>query len=178
MAVHDDQWSNSPMVVDEELHLKQAEALLAIPDKICDRRSTVSGEFEFLGKKDFWRRIWEPDPGKSVGKWFWDFFSLFFLILFDDLFMLESLGMNFTKNPVSQDREVFSRRYEVKWLRCEEKTWVSKQILTSMGCWVAVKDGFLLDINNRTIKLLFILRESSKLSWKCMVLFEGFATLN
>ena len=47
-----------------------------------------------------------------------------------------------------------------------------------MGCWVAVKDGFLLDINNRTIKLLFILRESSKLSWKCMVLFEGFATLN
>ena len=71
-----------------------------------------------------------------------------------------------------------SRRYEVKWLRCEEKTWVSKQILTSMGCWVAVKDGFLLDINNRIIKLLFILRESSKLSWKCMVLFEGFATLN
>jgi len=47
----------------------KAEALLAIPDKICDRRSTVSGEFE----------------------------------------------------------------YEVKWLRCEEKTWVSKQILTSMG---------------------------------------------
>lgn len=66
----------------------------------------------------------------------------------------------------------------MKWLRCEEKTWVSKQILTSMGCWVAVKDGFLLDINNRIIKLLFILRESSKLSWNCMVLFEGFATLN
>jgi len=106
MAVHDDQWSNSPMVVDEELHLKQAEALLAIPDKICDRRSTVSGEFEFLGKKDFWRRIWKPDPGKALANDFEIFFPIL-PILFDDLFMLESLGMNFTKNPVSQDRQVF-----------------------------------------------------------------------
>ena len=105
MALPDDQWSNSAMVVDQELHLKQAEALLAIPDKICDRRSTVSGEFEFLGKKDF-SRIWEPDPGKALANDFEIFFPIL-PILFDDLFMLESVRMNFTKNPVGQDRQVF-----------------------------------------------------------------------
>lgn len=75
MAVHDDQWSNSPMVVNEELHLKQAEALLAIPDKICDRRSTVSGEFEFLGKKDFF-----AESGSQIWEQCWQMILSFFFL--------------------------------------------------------------------------------------------------
>ena len=78
MAVHDDQWSNSAMVVDEELHLKQAEAFLAIPDKICDRRSTVSGEFEFLGNY----RTFGAESGSQIREKRWQMMLEIFFPLF------------------------------------------------------------------------------------------------